>query len=219
MDGVLVDSMGAHCQSWTAACNQLGMEIDEMEIYLREGEKDEKSARHFIKSAGLMLTKARVKKLVDLKNEYFAVLPSSKLFPGVTEVIKAFFDAGYKTGVVTGSPRDTFEQLLPDKILAIIDTSVCGDEVIHGKPNPEPYLKGIISLGLSPKEVVVVENAPYGIESAIGAGAHVIAVRSYLGDQELSRAHELLDDIRDLPKLLVNDPESADEPSGSVDII
>lgn len=202
MDGVLVDSMGALCQAWMAACNQVGIDADETDMYLREEEQEEKSAKYFIKKAGLMLTKARVRELLRLKDEFFANLPTAKLFPGAVDVVTAFKKAGFKVGIVTGSARVDFERMMPKEIRDALTISICGDELIHGKPNPEPYLKGIMALDLPSKKVVVIENAPYGIQSAKGAGAHIIAVRSYLGKGELTGADQFVDDIRELPKLL-----------------
>lgn len=199
MDGVLVDSMGSLAQAWTTACNLLGIEPDQADMYRREGEQEEKSARYFIKNAGLMVTKARIRELLRVKDEEFERMPTPKLFPGAVDVVKAFSNAGFRTAIVTGSLRAHFELMIPGEILEAIDASICGDEVIHGKPNPEPYLKGILDLGVKPAEAVVIENAPYGIESAKAAGAHVIAVRSYLGDEDLPGAEGFVDDIRDLP--------------------
>lgn len=50
------------------------------------------------------------------------------------------------------------------------------DDCTHGKPHPEPYLKGA---GLVQKDItkcLVIEDAPAGIKSGVAAGAAVIAV-------------------------------------------
>jgi len=201
LDGVLIDSMSGYATAWTRACAALGIEVDEMEIYRREGEKWEKSARDFIKSAGLMTTKARVRELLRRKDEELARLAPPKLFPGAVEVIEAFAGADFSVGVVTGSPREFMEKTLPPKILERLSVSVCGDEIMRGKPNPEPYLSASMRLGIKTAETVVIENAPFGIRSGKSAGAFVVAVRSYLTDEDLAGADRMVDDIRDLPAL------------------
>jgi sugar-phosphatase len=55
---------------------------------------------------------------------------------------------------------------------------IAADDVVHGKPNPEPYLKGAESLGVNPAECLVIEDAPAGIRAAHGAGMKVIALAS-----------------------------------------
>lgn len=41
---------------------------------------------------------------------------------------------------------------------------VCGDEVAHGKPEPEIFIKAAKQLGVAPEECLVIEDAPSGIQ-------------------------------------------------------
>ena len=50
------------------------------------------------------------------------------------------------------------------RIVAVLQTVTCGDEVDRGKPDPEIYFKTAKALKLSPRECLVVEDAPSGIE-------------------------------------------------------
>jgi len=203
MDGVLLDTMTAHVDAWAQAGAQLGLEIDPHEVYLREGEKGEVSARDFIKAAGLMLTKARVRTLLETKERLFAVhARAPRLFPHAVEVLHACRERGMKLALVTGTSRGELEQILPHEMSLFFAASVCGDEVLRGKPNPEPYLAAAMKLGEKPSDCVVVENAPFGIRSAKTAGCYVIAIRSYLADADLIGADLLLDDLGALLPLL-----------------
>lgn len=53
---------------------------------------------------------------------------------------------------------------------------VTGDDVSHGKPDPEGYLKAARLLNVAPEEFVVIEDIPVGIEAARAAQMIVIAV-------------------------------------------
>jgi sugar-phosphatase len=55
---------------------------------------------------------------------------------------------------------------------------VAADDVINGKPHPEPYLKGAESMGANPEECLVIEDAPAGIRAAHAGGMKVIALAS-----------------------------------------
>ena len=55
---------------------------------------------------------------------------------------------------------------------------VTSTDVLRGKPDPEPYLKGAEFLGLAAKDCLVVEDAPAGIRAGKAAGARVLAVRT-----------------------------------------
>jgi beta-phosphoglucomutase len=109
---------------------------------------------------------------------------------------------GVPLAFVTGTSREETNKVLPAEILAFFSASVCGDEVMHGKPNPEPYMKAMSLLKVPSRECLVIENAPYGIQSAKAAGASVWAVRSYLSDEHLGKADRLFDSIEDILKVL-----------------
>ena len=51
-------------------------------------------------------------------------------------------------------------------------------DVEHGKPSPEPYLRGLEKVEIQPTEGIVVENAPLGVRSAVAAGIFTIAVNT-----------------------------------------
>ena len=54
--------------------------------------------------------------------------------------------------------------------------SVCGDEVVHGKPHPDPYLCGAELLGLAPGDCLAIEDSVTGAASAEAAGCPVVVV-------------------------------------------
>ncbi len=65
---------------------------------------------------------------------------------------------------------------------------VTSTDVQHGKPDPEPYLKGAQILGVPAADCLVIEDAPAGIRAGKAAGAHVLALRTTASDAELQPA-------------------------------
>ena len=62
-------------------------------------------------------------------------------------------------------------------------------DVVHGKPDPEPYLKAWERSGLTKEQCVVIENAPLGVQSGKAAGLTVYAVNTgILTTEDLQRA-------------------------------
>lgn len=49
-------------------------------------------------------------------------------------------------------------------------------DVLHGKPNPEIYLKAAAKHGIAPPAMLVLEDSHNGCRAAIDAGAHAVAV-------------------------------------------
>jgi beta-phosphoglucomutase-like phosphatase (HAD superfamily) len=56
------------------------------------------------------------------------------------------------------------------------DVIVAGDDVVHGKPHPEPYLKAAALLGVKPEECVAFEDSISGILSAEAAGTKAVGI-------------------------------------------
>jgi mannitol-1-/sugar-/sorbitol-6-phosphatase len=65
---------------------------------------------------------------------------------------------------------------------------VTSDDIRHGKPDPEPYLKGAELLGVPAKDCLVMEDAPAGIRAGKAAGARVLAFRTTESDELLKAA-------------------------------
>src|ERR1700727_566734 len=55
---------------------------------------------------------------------------------------------------------------------------ITADDVVHGKPSPEPYLKGATLLGFTANDCLVFEDTPAGIAAARAAGAQAIALHT-----------------------------------------
>ncbi len=65
---------------------------------------------------------------------------------------------------------------------------VTADDVVNGKPHPEPYLKGAELLGVNPAECLVIEDAPAGIRAAHAGGMKAIGLTSTYPPAALSEA-------------------------------
>src|SRR5450631_52854 len=82
--------------------------------------------------------------------------------------------------------------------LPIPNVLVTADDVVSGKPSPEPYLLAAKRLGMDPTRCVVIEDAPAGIASARAAGARVIGVTSTNSADKLAGADIVVERFADL---------------------
>jgi beta-phosphoglucomutase-like phosphatase (HAD superfamily) len=53
-----------------------------------------------------------------------------------------------------------------------------GDDVVHGKPHPEMYLKAAAKMSIAPSRMLVLEDSGNGTAAAIAAGAVTVSVPS-----------------------------------------
>ncbi len=98
--------------------------------------------------------------------------------PGAQELLVAVHDAGVPAALVTSTHRRLTEIALDTLGRTQFKATVCGDEVTHPKPAPDPYLRAADLLGVDPRSCVAIEDSPLGITSAEAAGCAVLAVPS-----------------------------------------
>ena len=91
-------------------------------------------------------------------------------------------------GVVTSGTRLLASARLRFCGLPVPKVLVTAEDVSHGKPHPEPYLKGAELLGFKPADCLVIEDAPAGIQSARAGGFKVIGITSTYPASKLSDA-------------------------------
>ena len=84
--------------------------------------------------------------------------------------------AGWPTALVTNTLRSLTEQALESIGREHFTVTVCGDEVPHGKPAPDPYLRAAELLGVAPQQCLAIEDSPTGAIAAERAGAAVLVV-------------------------------------------
>ncbi len=96
--------------------------------------------------------------------------------PGARELLASFGDAGIPCALVSASYRVLLDAVLDRLPAGSFQVSVAGDEVVWGKPHPEPYEKACRVLDVDARHCVVFEDSATGARSANAAGALVVAV-------------------------------------------
>ncbi|MGA1865243.1 MAG: HAD family hydrolase [bacterium] len=203
MDGVIVDSMPYHYRSWDQIFRSLGVNLDKLEIYKREGEKGIGSISAILADHGIQLSEDERKKLLREKEILFKKIASPHLFPGIESFIDDLKTEGYRLGLVTGTSRGEIDYVLPSCLINSFDVLVTGESVKNGKPAPDPYMKAIEDLKITPADTIVIENAPFGILSAKKAGALCIAITTSLSGEYLQDADFICDSLEEARKLIL----------------
>jgi HAD superfamily hydrolase (TIGR01509 family) len=105
---------------------------------------------------------------------------SVTVLPGALELLASLAAAGIPQALVSSSYRSLVDSVLTHGFGPFAMT-LAGDEVVHGKPHPEPYLTAATRLGVDPRDCVVLEDSSAGVLSAEGAGCAAVAVPSVEG--------------------------------------
>ena len=81
---------------------------------------------------------------------------------------------------------------------------ITADDVTHGKPSPEPFLKGAALVGFAPEDCLVFEDSPAGIASARSAGMKAIALQTTYPVDQLQAANAIIGSLADVKATLRN---------------
>lgn len=179
MDGTLYDSMPRHVKAWDLLTDELGIAHDPDEFYLYEGMTGAATLRLLFSRANRPEpSDEEVKRLYGRKTELFNSLPAVAPMPAAAEMLETLRRRGIKRVLVTGSGQhsliDRLQNDFPGAFSA--ELMITSADVVHGKPNPEPYLLAMERAGVKPEESLVIENAPLGVKSGASSGAFTVGL-------------------------------------------
>jgi len=179
LDGVLVDSTPAVARVWAGWAREHGFNPDEV-VKKAHGRPSITTIRELLPHADHTAEDREVERreIADVEG----VIP----LPGAMELLKAL--PLERWAIVTSCTRALANVRIAAAGLPRPRHLVTSTDVKHGKPNPEPYLKGAQMLGAPANECIVIEDAPAGICAGKAAGACVLALRTTASDAELQQA-------------------------------
>ena len=96
---------------------------------------------------------------------------------GVKDIFEYIRNNGLKSAVGTSTRRESAEKTLHEiGVWDYLDAVVYGDEVEHGKPEPDIFLRAAKAIGVNPSEAVVVEDSINGIKAGYAADMRVVHI-------------------------------------------
>lgn len=179
MDGVLVDSTPAVARVWSGWAREHGFDPDEV-VKRAHGRPSITTIQELLPLGDHEAEDREVERreIADLEG----VIP----LPGALQLLLAL--PSDRWAIVTSCTRQLAGVRIAAAGLPNPKHLVTATDVKHGKPDPEPYLKGAQILGVPAGDCIVIEDAPAGVRAGRAAGARVIAVRTTAKDAELSLA-------------------------------
>ncbi len=170
MDGVLISSIGSAVRCWRRWAKMYGVpDADNFEFPHGVRATDTIRAwRPDLDEAGV---REALRVIEDLEIEDTGDL---KVLPGVRELLASL--PPERWSIVTSATHRLLLGRLKAAELPLPARIIAGDDVVHGKPHPEPYMTGAKLLGFAPADCVVVEDAPAGVGAGVAAGCRVLGV-------------------------------------------
>ena len=189
MDGILVSSLGSVERSWTRYGELRGVD-GATAIKAAHGKRAIETIRL------LRPDLDEVEELKFIEDIECADSDDIKVLAGVKELLERL-PVGHWT-IVTSATYRLARLRLETAGLPVPKRFITADMVEHGKPHPEPYLRGAALLGFAPEECLVIEDAPAGAQAGHAAGAKVLATNFSHTQAELAAADWVIDSLEDV---------------------
>jgi len=179
LDGVLVDSticVERHWQEWANKHQLDGDEIISQAHGVRSIEIIRRFAPHL--DAGAETDLYSVNEVVDT----VGVVPVE----GARVLMETLPVECW--AVVTSCSEALARARLEAAGLPVPENMITSDDVVQGKPDPEPYLAGARLLGVPAENCLVIEDAPAGVQAGVNAGMRVVGVKGARQGSEIKKA-------------------------------
>jgi beta-phosphoglucomutase len=178
MDGVLIDAMPFHAEAFrTVFKEEFNHEIEKKNIFLLEGMPGSELVKELFKREKINdknIDDNLIKKINKRKEQVFKEIQKAKAYDGVKDLLDSLNCNNCVKAVVSGASKHEVESLLEQNGLNNFDSIITGEDLKDGKPDPDPFQRGLERLNLKPSQAIIVENSPLGVESALRAGVRFI---------------------------------------------
>lgn len=197
LDGVLVDTVPAHIESWRLAFAEFGVGFDASTY------RQKVDGLRRIDAARAIMPQASPRQLAEVANikgrSYLELIGEGRLsvFEDSVRFVRHCAEGGLL--LATASSSENVRSILRHaELLDAFQVVVGGDDVQRGKPDPEPFLTAAGGLGLPAGDCIVFEDAAAGVQAAKAGGFYCVGIcRSDIcGD--LALADEVVSSLGDI---------------------
>jgi len=194
LDGTLINSVEAHVSTWVISLKHVGYDVRSDDVKKLIGLSGRDIVFGLAGEDGLM--KYEIIRWLKNKGYLHEIAKGNvEVFPCAIELITYLKSKGMRVGLASSTPN--YLLIHVTEIFGIIDyfdVIVGGDEVEHGKPHPEIFLRAFSKLGVRPCDGAVVGDTLYDVIPANKIGAFSILVQQgsntltqhVVGNQEYS---------------------------------
>lgn len=189
MDGLLLDSERISHNSWLTACASLGVQIHEDVFRSIIGLNSRTSRQTLNEQIGKV---ADLERLIFTANEVYQerISKGVPLKAGARACIEWLQENAVPQSVATSTQQDLAKKKLGHhELVDRFHSIVGGDQVTHGKPNPEIFITAARRTEIDPADCIIFEDSRHGIAAANASGARPILVPDLAIHDEESKAH------------------------------
>lgn len=197
MDGTMVDNSHFHKKAWIEFCQRKGIDLTEEDYFKKiSGKRNDAILKLLLGE----LDKNKQNELEEEKEKIYRDLYALEIkeVPGLSALIRKLKEKGIKIAIGTTSYQKNRDFVIKSLELdGIFDVIVGSEHIQKGKPDPEIYFKVAQLLKVDPKDCLVFEDTPSGIQAAKAAGMKVVGVLTAHSKEELNQADLLINNFKE----------------------
>lgn len=176
LDGTLVDSEPNYLEANRKLLAEYGVPYDQ-EVHSRYTGIGTKEMLEDMKKK-YSINEA-VEQLVIKKNRYYMEIAreNTVAFPEMVKLLHLLRSGNYPLAVASGSSPGIIEAVLEiTKLRSFFDVVLSAEDVSKGKPAPDIFLETAKRLGITARQCLVFEDSKYGVQAALSASMHCVAI-------------------------------------------
>ena len=176
VDGTLIDSNGAHAESWTQALREHGVtvEVDHIRRMIgMGGDKILPAVAHVSEESDAG------RAIADRKKQIFsAMLPGLRATHGARPLLEYLSERQIELIIATSADDREMNAILQQAgVDDLIPSRTTKDDAPASKPDPDIVHAALARSWARPEQVLLIGDTPYDIEAADRAGIGAIALR------------------------------------------
>lgn len=179
MDGTMFDTERLRFQMLKEASLKLfGQEMSDEVLYESLGVNATTGENIAKKEYGEKFPYQEIRTLADMFEREYIRKNGVPVKPGLYNLLERLKKNHVLLALATSSRREiAMEYLIHAKVLRYFDIVVCGDEVEHGKPDPEIFQKAASELCCETDKCLIIEDSSNGLRAAVAAGGIPIYIK------------------------------------------
>lgn len=197
LDGTLLDTEPSYLVSGMELARRYGRELTPAIREQMMGRPGLVAARIFLDALDIAITPEQF--IEEREAMLEALLRACQPMPGAMALSRHLHAHGIPQAVATSSSRRNvgFKTVGHLDWFATFGAVVTADDVEHGKPAPDIFLRAAEAIGAPPASTLVFEDSPLGVESALAAGMHVVATPEEVYRDRVGHAHLVLTSLEE----------------------
>lgn len=199
LNGTMIDDMHYHAKAWFDILNNnlnANLPYDDVKKQMY-GKNEELLERVFGKDR---FTEEEMKKISMQKEHSYqsAFLPELKLINGLDSFLQKAYSKNILLAIASAAIPFNIDFVLDNlHIRHYFKAIVSADDVAVSKPHPEVFLKAAQLLHVEPKDCIVFEDAPKGVEAAANAGMQTVVITTTHEQKEFAEYKNVIAFVKD----------------------